>query len=451
MTRLPLPPRCLRRPARAPLRARSLLAAAATLLLATALPAARVGAQRKPAAEPKRPRFTVTRDSNSAGAYYYHGLSVLDRHPQEAADAFYWASRLEPDWAEPYFARRVALHLSNGFRLRDYVYGDPRARSSPERRQADSLALHARLLDPFLYRRLDRRLLERALDDFVRDVSREVEIRTGERPDLLPIRLNPGRIAGRDPDMAAWLAYTDGDFRDALAYYAQAIKHDAKAYELHSGRADVFYLVTQYDSALAELSTMLGQMRTLDDKHLVPFYDSKAFLEYQVGQVHVMRGDLDAARAAYERALTEDMSFYMAHAALGNLALVRHDTATALGEYAQAVDLAGGEPGLRYRYGVALFETSKFAAAADQFRKAVELDPYYAKPYFPLAYILEGSGEDAAAIAAYERFARSAPAADSGRVAVARERIAELRALSAAPPAASAPASPPPAKPPTSR
>ena len=87
------------------------------------------------------------------------------------------------------------------------------------------------------------------------------------------------------------------------------------------------------------------------------------------------------------------MSFYTAHAALGNLALVRHDTAAALGEYAQAVDLAGGEPGLRYRYGVALFEASKFSAAADQFRKSVELDPYYAKPYFPLAYILEGSGK----------------------------------------------------------
>ena len=121
-------------------------------------------------------------------------------------------------------------------------------------------------------------------------------------------------------------------------------------------------------------------------------------------------------------------------------------------EYAQAVDLAGGEPGLRYRYGVALFEASKFSAAADQFRKAVELDPYYAKPYFPLAYILEGSGEDADAIAAYEGFARRAPASDSARVTIARQRIAELRAMSAAPSAASTPAAPPPpTRPPTSR
>ena len=51
--------------------------------------------------EPRRPKFTVVRDTNSAGAYYYHGLSVLDRDPQQAADAFYWASRLDPEWADP--------------------------------------------------------------------------------------------------------------------------------------------------------------------------------------------------------------------------------------------------------------------------------------------------------------------------------------------------------------
>ncbi|HET7457501.1 MAG TPA: tetratricopeptide repeat protein [Gemmatimonadaceae bacterium] len=404
----------------------SLLAAAILL----ALPSIARGQVRKPA-EPRRPKFQVVRDTNSAGAYYYHGLSVIDRNPQEAADAFYWASRLDPDWADPYFARRVALHLTNPHGLDDYLDGDSRVRSSPERRRADSLSRRAFLIDPFLYRRLERRLVDEMLEDARREYSREYAARNGEDPGLLPVRLNPVELANRNPRLAGWVAYTDGKFADALHYFADAIKHDPKAYDLHSERADVFYLVTQYDSALAELQVMLDAMRKLDDKKLIPFYDSKAMFEYEVGRVHVMRGDLAAARAAYGRALTEDMSFYMAHAAIGDVALAQRDTAAALAEYAQAVDIAADEPGLRYKYGVALFNAMKYEDAAEQFRQAIALDPYFAKPYYPLAYILEGTGKDSAAVASYEGFLQRAPAADSTVAGEVRKRLTELRSVSA--------------------
>ncbi|HWJ20741.1 MAG TPA: tetratricopeptide repeat protein [Gemmatimonadaceae bacterium] len=397
------------------------------------LPARHADAQQKRAPdEPRRPHFTIVRDTNSAGAYYYHGLSVLERDPQQAADAFYWASRIDPDWADPYFARRVALHMTNPRGLDDYLYRGSGDRASPERRRADSLAHRAFLIDPFLYRRLERTLVDRVLDDARTTVTRAYVQRTGEDPGLMPVRLNASRLAMDSPRLAAWVAYTDGNFPDALKYFASAIKRYPKAYDLHAERADVFFLVTQYDSALVELQTMLAQMRTMDEKKLIPFYDSKAFFEYEVGRVHVVRGDLPAARAAYERALTEDLSFFMAHAALGDVALAQHDTAAALGEYAQAVELAGDEPGLRYRYGAALFTAAKFDGAAEQFRKAIELDPYFAKPYYPLAYIQEGTGKDAEAIVNYEGFVSHAAAADSARVADARQRITDLRAASGA-------------------
>ena len=393
------------------------------------LPARHAVAQQKRAPdEPRRPHFTIVRDTNSAGAYYYHGLSVLERDPRQAADAFYWASRIDPDWADPYFARRVALHMTNTRGLADYLYGGSGDRTSPERRRADSLAHRAFLIDPFLYRRLERTLVDRVLDNARYEVSQAYIQRTGEDPGIMPVRLNARQLAMDNPRMAAWVAYTDGNFPDALKYFASAIKRYPKAYDLHAERADVFFLVTQYDSALVELQTMLAQMRTMDEKKLLPFYDSKAFFEYEVGRVHMVRGDLPAARAAYERALTEDLSFFMAHAALGDVALAQHDTTAALGEFAQAVELAGDEPGLRYRYGVALFAAARYDGAAEQFRKAIDLDPYFAKPYFPLAYIQEGTGKDAEAIVNYEGFVSHAPAADSVRVADARQRITDLRA-----------------------
>jgi tetratricopeptide (TPR) repeat protein len=406
-----------------------LLSLATMLAVVPASARAQRGAGNEP--EPRRPRFTVVRDTNSAGAYYYHGLSVIDRNPQEAADAFYWASRLDPEWADPYFARRVALHLTDMRRLGEYVMGEARFRASPERERIDSLGRRALLADPFLYRRLERRLLEKLIDQDIAEFRHAVTSRTGSDPGMPVVNMSPAQIAMHSPRFAGWLSYTDGRFPEALGYFADALKRTPKAYELHAERADVFVLTTQYDSALVELSTMLAQMRTIDEKKLVPFYDSKAFFEYKVGRVHVMRGDLAAARDAYGRALAEDLSFYMAHAALGEIALAQHDTAAALAEFGQAVDLAADEPGLRYAYGVALFSAAKYAAAADQFRKAIALDPYYAKPYFPLGYIMDGTGKDAEALAAYEGFVRHAPAADSVRVAEARQRVTDLRATAA--------------------
>jgi len=51
--------------------------------------------------EPKRPKLDAGRDTNSAGAYHQHGMLHLAKRPQVAADAFYWAARLDPSIAEP--------------------------------------------------------------------------------------------------------------------------------------------------------------------------------------------------------------------------------------------------------------------------------------------------------------------------------------------------------------
>src|SRR6266853_300071 len=62
--------------------------------------------------EPKRPKLDAGRDTNSAGAYHQHGMLQLAKRPQVAADAFYWAARLEPSIAEPWYGRWCALLLA---------------------------------------------------------------------------------------------------------------------------------------------------------------------------------------------------------------------------------------------------------------------------------------------------------------------------------------------------
>ena len=105
------------------------------------------------------------------------------------------------------------------------------------------------------------------------------------------------------------------------------------------------------------------------------------------------------------------------------------DTATALKEYDLAVQLAPDRADLRYVYGVLLMARQSFEEAAEQFRLAVEADPYFARPYLPLAYLREGQGKDSLAIAYYTQFIALAPAASARQVEDARRRLNELRRL----------------------
>src|SRR5687767_10100378 len=85
---------------------------AVTLAVAALLIGAVADAQKKPK-EPKRPKMEANRDTNAAGAYYYWGLGQMRTSPRSAQDAFYWASRLDPAWADPLYAQRIAYHLSD--------------------------------------------------------------------------------------------------------------------------------------------------------------------------------------------------------------------------------------------------------------------------------------------------------------------------------------------------
>src|SRR5687767_1997850 len=114
-----------------PLRAASLVAAA--LLIAS------VSEAQKKSKEPKRPKMEAGRDTNSAGAYYYWGLGQLERNPRGAQDAFYWASRLEPSWADPLYAQRIAFHMSDLARFWKYITGTKYVLRSAEIKRTDSL------------------------------------------------------------------------------------------------------------------------------------------------------------------------------------------------------------------------------------------------------------------------------------------------------------------------
>lgn len=377
-----------------------------TLMLYAALDAQR------PSEEPKRPSMDATRDTNSGASYYRYGLSQLRSNPTRAAAAFYWATRLEPDMAEPWYGRWAALLLSEDPRvLGDYLAGKPYIAKSRDIQQIDSLRYQAMLREPLLHWGLDQVLLEEWLS----------RVSGGE------VSLN---MVVRDygPEMAGWWAYGQGQFLEALKQYAVAVKQNPKSYALRLARARSFLPLLQFDSAAAAYAEVLTLQSGQEAERLVHVYDSKEIAYYTIGRIRETQRNVAAAREAYGQALVENLAFYPAHAALARVALAVGDSAAAEHEYDQALQLHPDNPGAHYDYGVLLYALKRYEAAAEQLQLAVDEDPHYARPYFLLAYLRQYEGEDSVATALYRRFIQIAPASQAAQVKLARELLGEQAA-----------------------
>lgn len=382
----------------------------ALLAALLALPANPAEAQKKEKRyDPPRPRISAPQDSNFAGAYFLLGMGRLARSPEEAAAAFHWARRIDPSLAEAYYAERIARHLMDTRQLANYLTRNRSTLRSREVLEIDSLQLEALIRNPMLNPRLDRQMLELFYDNA-----------TGESN-----RIDWDRA---DPENAAWLAMSDGDFEKAAGLYGKALQRYKDAYGIHLERALALYLSMRPDSSLAELTAYLEARRKDEKKEVIFVYQSKALAEYTMGWVYDRMGKRDQAKEAYGRALGEDLSFAMAHSALGDLAQAAGDTATSLAEYDLAVQLRGADPFLRLHYGNALVAAGRTENAIAQFEKAVELEPYYALPWIGLAKASDKLGRKDQAIAAYRGFLLRAHGGLRGDVTLATER---LRALTA--------------------
>ena len=374
----------------------------------------------------ERPRLRDVVDTNDAKAYYDLGLASIDRDPGRAADAFYWAARINPSWGEPLYARRTALLMKDRSLLFRFYESSRRERVSPELRRLDSLQYRALMLSPFLYRRLDQTMFM----SYIREnVTRSSRMSGGAEPSRTELDYYIEQyLRDAGPWMRGWVAYGRGEFATALTQYqmASGSMRDKSTVPFERGR--IFGMIGQADSAVSELHRALDEMRKRDEKDLVVFYDSKALTQYSVAVLLEGAGDREGAHEAYGQALQEDLSFYPAHMRLGLLALGTGDTTTAVSELALASQLAADEPLVRYTHGFVLLVAKHYAEAVAELRKAAELEPYFALPYLRLGQAFELMRNGADALTSYQAFLDRASKTDLQRE-YAENRLAEVKEI----------------------
>ncbi|MET0400470.1 MAG: hypothetical protein ABW277_27005 [Longimicrobiaceae bacterium] len=372
----------------------------ATLCAAAHLPSTPAAAQDR-TREPRRPRLDAAADTNSAAAYYSHGVRVMHSRPREAADAFYWATRIDPGMADAWYARRIAFFMSNPERFGAYMYRNRRVVESREVRTADSLQLRALTLNPFVRTKFDKDLFDHYQHWSVFGDRAGVSF----DPAALKFWMDKWLLDG-GPASRAWVAYAGGFFPEALEAYATALEGSRNRGGIHANRARIFLLVGRPDSALVQMSQAVEHMRAREhgETDMIFLYESKALYEHSTGVILEQLGRREEAREAYARALREDLSYHPAHVALAGIALASADTATALAELDLAAQLRGDDAGVRYAYAQVLAFSRRYAEAREQLQQAVATEPWFAPPYALLGGMLETAGKRSEAREAYTAF-----------------------------------------------
>jgi len=330
-----------------------------------------------------RPRLADTADTNDPLAYYHLGDSLRYRKPGTADRAYYWAIRLDPTFAEAYFARWRLLRRDHNQRempdgtIRDIFRVKPSAAAA-----TDSLLSIAIAYSPFV--------------DGAFDVP-------------LAIVNMSERMASRDPALAGMRAFGLRDYRTAVAQWSKAISEDPKQAMLHIPRAHAWVRLQELDSAIADLTQLAQRLESVEHDSLMKSYFSKEFLYYAIGMLHGSRGRYPEARAAFEQALAENLGFYMAHVRLSGTLVALKDTATALSELETAILIRPDDPLVLIYDGNLLVNTGRVADGEKRIRAALEADSSYALPHVFLGLAAEARHDTTAARAQYAEYLARAP------------------------------------------
>lgn len=334
-------------------------------------------------------------DPNDWEAYFDAGVAALRTAPSDAALAFVEAGRRDPSRAEPLMARYVAFWLSRTVRdFADYRSGDKNVYLDPAVRSADSLYLLALVRNPFVHRGLEALLFDR-----------------GQR--LLSTA-----------DTRGWVAYSAGDFREAVAVYTRAIDRDSLR-TLWQRRERALSKVGYGDltGAVRDLEFLLAALRERDETDAEGgYYASKHGLLHMIGLLHAQRRQFGPAREAFLQALVEDAGFAYAHAGLGVIARAERNARGAAEAYSQSLLLAPHDPVLRQSYATSLLDAGDAEGAIAEARAALQAEPLWAAPYLTLAKALERRGAQAEAQEAYKAFVARATRNDPN-LAAARAKV----------------------------
>lgn len=345
----------------------------------------------------RRPRLEAGADTNSWLTYYNYGVARLRHSPDDAEAAFVWAERIDPTRAEPLYGRWVVYWRRSQRAFEKFLKDTSSYIESSRIVQVESLRVRALQRNPFA-------------------------------PPVLVIALYE-RLSGwawsMDELTEGLRDYSAGNYEGAAAHFASYVAADSQNYMARYYVALSLIASHQYERAASQIAVLLAEKGRRASTHLTHLYQSQELLLYGLAVLRLMVADTAAARESLGQALTENLAFHPAHALLGDIALAHGDSAQAVAEYAQAVELGPEDGILHYRYARLLGDVGRLPEAESELRRAIALEPYFAPSYLGLALVLDTRGDRSEALEQYRHYLERTYRNDP-RIPMAQERIQAL-------------------------
>ena len=239
----------------------------------------------------------------------------------------------------------------------------------------------------------------RIMGEFARSATffeQALQLRPDDVPTLVwlgEVHLAQGRPEVAEPLFEQALAFQPGSVsarfglgRAALSRqdYARAVQHLEEALTLDQRAASLHYPLAMAYRGLGERDKAEAHLRQRGDLRILP--NDPLIEELDV----VLRSPL-----AYERR--------------GTQALDSGDWVAAAEYFRRGIELAPADPSLRQKLGMALFMIEDARGAREQFEEAVRVAPDYAKAHYGLGVLLAASGRDNEAITRFSAAVRYDP------------------------------------------
>lgn len=237
--------------------------------------------------------------------------------------------------------------------------------------------------------------------------------------------------------------YTADAYPAAARYFEDAIEIDPNFALAYVGLADAYLMQNRYgvlprDEALAVAGPAVDRAMQIDSGL------GEAYA--MMGLARQLQGDIDGARAAYERAIELDPDAARAYQLYWWMMFVREgNTAKTLALAEKALAADPYSPAQNENYGWTLFEAGNFDDALVYFQKSIELEPAYPFGYNGVGAYHQAMGETDEAIESFVRASARSPETSTFRmnlshayatVGRADEAIAQLEAAISNNPAA---------------
>eukprot|EP00088_Acartia_fossae_P053946 TRINITY_DN6163_c0_g1_i5.p1 TRINITY_DN6163_c0_g1~~TRINITY_DN6163_c0_g1_i5.p1 ORF type:complete len:327 (+),score=110.15 TRINITY_DN6163_c0_g1_i5:48-1028(+) len=219
-------------------------------------------------------------------------------------------------------------------------------------------------------------------------------------------------------------AYKKKDFDTAITHYKKAIELDPTNLIFHTNLAAVYFEMKNLDECIKECSTAVevGREQRADFKLIAKAYN-------RMGSAHRKKGELEAAKTAYEKALTEhrtpeyrqnlsEVESAIKKAAeeayinpelaeqekqKGNECFKKGEFADAVKYYSEAIKRNPADAKIYSNRAACYTKLTAFDLALKDCDKSIELDPSFVKAYLRKGNVLKAMGQTQKAMDVYEK------------------------------------------------